>query len=297
MKKLFVFLIMLMLVSFAQDGFAQKKRKREKKSKHTVTVELADGTKISGMLDRMSADTLYMKNETLGALKFALSDVSYTSDAKHETGPSGEPVIERVNEYNINYDQYMFAASAFNIDESYYQNRSLFLQTVGVRVKENISIYATVEPISSIIYKTFNFAVGGKASTSFNQNMRGALGVNLFAVEGSFAIMPYGVLTFGSKRKNISINARYAFAGVSGDINGGGFILGASGGYQFNNRLSAIGELHLFSGGVDSPPLVGFAIRRHGKYSGSAFDFGLYVVSNDEFNFPFPYLAYSTPLR
>lgn len=297
MKKLFVFLIMLMFVSFAQDGFAQKKRKRTKKSKHPVTVTLPDGTKISGMLDRMTGDTLYMKNETLGALKFALNDVSYTSDAKNETGSSSEQAIEGVNEYKINYDQYMFSASAFNIDESYYQNRSLFLQTVGVRVKENISLYATVEPISSVIYKTLNFAVGGKASTSFNKNMRGALGVNLFAVGGNFAIMPYGVLTFGSKTKNFSINGRYVFAGVSEDINGGAFILGASGGYQFTKRLSAVGELQLFSGGVDSPPLVGFAIRRHGKYSGSAFDFGLYVVSSDEVNFPFPYLAYSTPLR
>jgi hypothetical protein len=292
MKKRTSIVILFLLILFHCETVLGQRSDSQKIHR----IEMVDGSVLIGEI--LSEDDQYItvKTEKAGTIRIVKSDISNKKIVQQAQFKDGQLWPE-----NIHSTRYFFSPNAYNLrkGESYYQNIGVIVHQVSYGFNDNFSIGAGVIPlfifggIASPVWITPKFSfpiVENKLNFGFGALLGTVIGAE-FRSPG-FGIL-YGTSTFGSRDKNFSFGAGWAF--VEGEIaryptfNLSGIIRLGPRGYLMTENYFIGTRDDFFS-------LMSIGGRR--MFSEVGLDFGLFIpVSNlSDFWVAIPWLGIAIPL-
>ena len=185
----------------------------------TVIVDMVDGIRLQGKLLERRGDTVVLETVTFGVMNLNIKNIKKISAAETEQIHGKEFWFE-----NPHASRGFFAPTGFGLrkGEGYYQNTYLYFQSVGYGFTDNFTVGVTADiigPITGnvpfILYVTpkFNF----KGGDNFNYGVGALIGSFGFGNLGNgdnlrtSAGLLYGVGTWGSRDKNITVGLGYGY--------------------------------------------------------------------------------------
>lgn len=277
-------------------GFAQDQRD----STIVYRLETTDDNEFIGTLLSQTADTVRLKTQKLGVLKFARSDIKSMEVVTPGQLKAGTYWFD-----NPQATRYLFAPNGYGLKkgEGYYQNIWVIFNQASVGLTNNVSVGLGMVPL---------FLFGGPTpiwllpkvsipikKDRFNLGAGALIGTVLDTQEDDFGEtgstgygLLYGLATLGSRDKNISMGLGYGYAG-------GGLAksptITISGLIRTGQRGYFITENYILSSDTETFGLIGLGGRRIIKRAG--IDFGLVGVVSPEIDRPiaFPFLGLTVP--
>ena len=295
MKKYFSLVLTVILsISFLNNCISQENKSPDK----IVTIETVDGLIITGNI--FSQDNIYLKLKTNSAGIITI-EKSKIKSVENGSILSDVPEIEE-NKLKQYSSKYFLGGSAYNLNrgEAYYANTGIFFNEINYGISNNFSIGVGLIPL--FLFNGAPTPIWGKAKLSYplvenKINISGGLMAgSIFSNDeiedigliGAF----YGIVTFGSKDKNVSIGLNYAF----GDNELSPPIFTISGKAKISNKTFLISDNFLYidnSGYQNENSLISILGART-LFSGIALDYGGIIPIGDtlfEGVFIYPYLG------
>lgn len=210
MKRLSLILIIaLLVINF--KGICQ-----DRDSLKTFRIETRDGNEYVGNILKTDSLTFKFKTTNIGIISIFRIDIVRIKEIKQEQFKDGAYWFE-----NLQSTRYFWAPNGYGLQkgEAYYQNMWIFYNQAGYGFSNYFSIGAGMVPLFLFGGAPTPIWVTQKFSIPLSSN-KVNLGLGLLAAtvvgtsNASFGIA-YGVSTFGSRDKNISVGIGYGYAGGS----------------------------------------------------------------------------------
>ena len=182
----------------------------------TYRVELQDGTVLNGKLTSETETEIEIEMENVGNLTINRDKIKRLTPLVMVT-----PEVEQSFWYdNPQASRYFWSPNGYGLKagEGYYQNVWVMFNQVAIGVTDNISLGGGVVPLfffggSTPVWITPKFSIP-IVEDKLNVGGGALIGTVLGAEESGFGIL-YGLTTFGSRDKNITIGLGYGYVGGS----------------------------------------------------------------------------------
>lgn len=194
---------------------------QEKKDSATLyRVETLDGNVYVGTIVSKDANLLVLKTANLGELKISFRDVKEIKEVAPENMKNGEVWPE-----NPHSTRYFYLPNGYGLEkgEGYYQNTWVLFNQVSYGFSNNFSLGVGLMPLFLFGANGFPAWITPKFSIPVKKdkwNIGVGAVIGRYLGQGSDNTptigMMYGVSTFGSREKNLTLGLGYAFA--DGDI-------------------------------------------------------------------------------
>jgi hypothetical protein len=212
MKTLILFFVLVVAACAPVSGQIQPPADSTK----IYQVDTKDGNSYVGKIRGVTPEHLVLETTTVGTLNLRQVDIKSVTEVKPETIKNGENWFE-----NPQAARYFWAPNGYGLKkgEAYYQNVWVLANQFSVGITNNITIGLGLVP-------TFLFGVGATpfwvtpkvsipvVKDKFNVGA-GVLYANVVgkdAETGKGIALAYGITTFGSRDKNVSIGVGYGWA-------------------------------------------------------------------------------------
>jgi hypothetical protein len=177
-------------------------------------VETRDGNEFIGTIVFQDENTIRLKTEKLGEITIKKVDVKSMVPITRKADSRGRYWFD-----NPQATRYFWQANGYGLKkgEAYYQNIWIFFNQASVGITNNFSIGAGLMPLflfagaPSPAWLTPKFSVP-IVKDKVNLGGGALIGTVLGEEESGFGIA-YGVTTFGSRDRNLSIGLGYGYAG------------------------------------------------------------------------------------
>jgi len=257
-------------------------------------IETIDGNEFVGIIIEQDSVKIVLETKSLGALNIPKSNIKEIIKIEGKQIIEGEFWFE-----NPQASRYFWSPNGYGLKagEGYYQNVWVLFNQFAVGVTDHFSLGGGVVPLflfagaSTPVWFTPKFSIP-VVEEKFNVGGGALIGTVLGEEEAGFGIL-YGITTFGSRDKNISIGLGYGYAGGSFAnspmININGMIRTGSKGYFLT-------ENYYIPTGEDYLVLISIGGRRIIKRSG--LDFGLFIpiASGMDTFVAIPWLGMTIPI-
>ena len=257
-------------------------------------IETTDGNKYLGYILASDTEKIQLKTEKLGTLPILRKDIKSLTAVNSGQIKNGKYWFD-----NPQSTRYLFSPNGYGLKpgEGYYQNVLVFVNQVSVGITNNVSMGVGIVPL---------FLFGGSTpvwllpKVSFpvkkdkvNIGAGALVGTALGEESGGFGIV-YGLTTFGSRDKNVSLGLGYGYA--AGDWAKSPTIT-FSGLLRTGNRGYLLTENYLIGTGDGSIGLISAGGRRIIKRVG--LDFGLLLPVGSEIDgfFALPFIGFTVPFN
>ena len=289
MKILTIFILHLVFLF----GFLQLSLAQDRQDAIKSRIETLDGNEYIGVVLEQTPEKIRLKTEKLGEIVISVADIKHISELKLVTNKDGSYWLD-----NPQATRYLWAPNGYNLKkgEGYYQNVwALFNQAV-YGFTDHFSAGVGVVPLFIIagaptpVWITAKFAVP-VVENKFNLGAGALMGTVIGEENATFGIL-YGISTFGTKDKNLSVGLGWGFAGgeisQNPTVNISGIIRTGAKGYL-------ITENYLIGTPDNFLVLMSFGGRRIIKNVG--LDFGAFIpIGADVGSFlAIPWLGLSIP--
>jgi hypothetical protein len=280
--------LLMALLSVFAEGFTQGE-------KGLLHIQTRDGNEYIGELLEENEVSVKLRTLQLGDINIFKSDIISRKEVSKEMLVNGQYWTQ-----NLQATRYFWLPNGYGLQkgEAYYQNAWLFFNQASIGLSDNFSIGAGMVPLflfggsPTPVWITPKFSIP-VVEDSFNVGVGALLGTVIGAGDGGFGLL-YGVTTFGSRDKNLSLGTGWGFAGGeianSPTVSLGGMVRTGAKGYFMT-------ENYLINAGGSSLGLISAGGRRIlGKVS---LDFGLIVPLGSEIDtfFAVPWLGINVPLQ
>lgn len=260
--------------------YSQKNNSQD--DKDIITIITNDGSTIIGELNYINKDSIKIDSKDLGSLTFAREDVEYSfGRASEEDSQDDDTPYQMKNAFD---NQYMITQSAFPITQSYYMNTLLFGHTVGLPVSERFSLSASLEPISSLAYRSLTLGLNFKGNIPLGEKVRACGGLALASGNSQYLLLPYAGFTYGEYRNHITLMGYYLDVDDSNYFN-----ITTSGTLAIAERASLMGEMTFSSENLG----IMIGLRRYAKSNRFIVNLGLGAFGNIDEDFGAPLLYFS----
>lgn len=207
---IFAWLIFLPIMSWAQDPGSQSEKRQ------MVLVQTKDGNEYLGTITSEDEVKIIISTQNLGDISIFRSDIVRISGMDTGKMVNGEFWFS-----NPQATRYYWLPNGYGLKkgESYYQNVWIFFNQVSTGITDNFSIGAGMVPLFLFAGSQTPVWITPKVSIpvvkdKFNLGAGALAGTVIGADEGGFGML-YGLSTFGSRDKNLTIGLGWAFAGGS----------------------------------------------------------------------------------
>lgn len=246
----------------------------------TYRLETTDGNEYLGNILEQDTEKVRFKTQKLGTLTIARTDIKSLTAVSPGRIKNGNYWFD-----NPQATRYLFSPNGYGLQkgEGYYQNVWVFVNQVSVGITNNFSVGAGMVPIflfggptpiwilpkfsMPVVKDKFNIGAGALIGTVLNTQ-----GDDYGEADNSGFGIAYGLATFGSRDKNLSVGLGYGYAAGewsnSPTVTLNGLIRTGSRGYF-------ITENYLISAGSETLGLISLGGRRIIKRAG--IDFGLVI--------------------
>jgi len=257
-----------------------------------VKIETIDGNEYIGKIVEENNDDLVLETESLGRITIKKVNVKTREIISVEKIKDGKYWFD-----NPQSTRYFWSPNGYGLKkgEGYYQNVWVLFNQVSVGVTDNFSVGFGTIPLflfgaSTPVWLTPKFSIPVVAE-KFNIGAGALVGTVIGEEESGFGLL-YGITTFGSRDKNISIGLGYGYAGEKlADTP----TVSVSSLIRTSQRGYFITENYYIDTGEESLVLISLGGRRIIKKVG--LDFGLFIpFSSDQESFiAIPWLGLTVP--
>jgi hypothetical protein len=287
MKHPNTFYIFLLLLFFTLSSSAQVQQDT------IYRFETKDGNEYFGKIISQDKEKILVKSEKMGEFTLYKSDIikmEITNDKKIKMG-------EYWNE-NAQAARYFWVPNGYGLKkgEGYYQNVWVFVNQVSYGFTNNISMGVGMVPLFLFAGAPTPVWLTPKVSFPIVKDKinigAGALVGTVLGEDGFGFGLLYGMSTFGSRDKNITIGVGWGYA--EGEI-GKKPTINISGMVRTSRNWYLMTENYYLDFGGGGLGLISFGARR--MYKKLGLDFGLFVpFSTDDISFiAFPWLGITLP--
>jgi hypothetical protein len=205
-----IILTILILFSTFSINYAQV----EPDSVEFHLIETRDGNQYIGEILEENTSSIRLKTENLGEIKILKTEIVKMEPAKKEQLVGLEYWFE-----NPQATRYLWAPNGYGLrkGEGYYQNVWILFNQFAVGVTDYFSLGGGIVPAflfagaPTPVWITPKFSIP-VTRDKFNIGIGGLAGT-LIGEEGSNFGILYGILTFGSRDKNLSMGMGYGYSG------------------------------------------------------------------------------------
>jgi hypothetical protein len=290
MNPLIQFSLLIILLAFSAHCEAQVTRDTTK----LYRVEMKDGNEFIGQILSEDKTAILLRTEKLGDLSIKWTEITKLSTVEPAEMKNGEHWFD-----NPQATRYFWSPNGYGLKkgEAYYQNVWVVFNQVSVGLNDYISLGGGLVPLFLFAGAPTPVWITPKVSipvveNKFNVGGGGLLATVIGVDATSFGIL-YGITTFGSRDKNLSLGIGYGYAGTDW-ANTPTFTL--SGMFRTGRRGYLLTENYFIGGVEDNLVLLSIGGRRIIKRSG--LDFGLFIPSNTGGNLvAIPWLGLTIPLN
>jgi hypothetical protein len=290
MNPLIQFSLLIILLAFSAHCEAQVTRDTTK----LYRVEMKDGNEFIGKILSEDKTAIHLRTEKLGDLSIKWTEITKLSAVEPAEMKNGEHWFD-----NPQATRYFWSPNGYGLKkgEAYYQNVWVVFNQVSVGLNDYISLGGGLVPLFLFAGAPTPVWITPKVSipvveNKFNVGGGGLLATIIGVDATSFGIL-YGITTFGSRDKNLSLGIGYGYAGTDW-ANTPTFTL--SGMFRTGRRGYLLTENYFIGGVEDNLVLLSIGGRRIIKRSG--LDFGLFIPSNTGGNLvAIPWLGLTIPLN
>jgi hypothetical protein len=257
-------------------------------------VATADGNEYTGIIISQDTSVLILQTENLGTLTFSKKDIVRVRLIEPEKLKEGIYWAD-----NPQSTRYLWAPNGYGLKkgEAYYQNIWVLFNQVSIGVTSNFSVGAGMIPLflfagtSTPVWITPKFSIPVKKD-KFNLGAGALLATVLGESETGFGLL-YGIATFGSRDRNLSVGLGYGFAGGEWANSP---TVSISGMIRTGARSYIITENYYIDGGFDTHVILASAGFRW-VINKAGLDFGLVLPyeSSMESVFFIPWLGITIP--
>jgi hypothetical protein len=255
-------------------------------------IETRDGNEYIGTIVFQDQNAIRLKTEKLGEITIQKADVKSMVPLTRKADGTGRHWFD-----NPQATRYLWQANGYGLKkgEAYYQNIWIFFNQVSVGVTNNFSIGAGLMPLflfagaSSPAWLTPKFSVP-IVKDKVNLGGGALIGTVLGEEDSGFGIA-YGVTTFGSRDRNLSIGVGYGYAGGDWADNP---TISVSAMFRTGERGYILTENYYISSAGEDVMFFSIGGRRIVKRVG--IDFALVIPSDTDGElFAFPILGLTVP--
>ncbi|NHE56725.1 hypothetical protein [Cyclobacterium plantarum] len=212
---IYLHLVFALLIFFPLVLRAQDPGKPSEESK-MVLVQTKDGNEYLGTITSEDEIKITIRTQNLGDITIFRSDIVRISGMDTGRMVNGEFWFS-----NPQATRYYWLPNGYGLKkgESYYQNVWIFFNQVSTGITDNFSIGAGMVPLFLFAGSQTPVWITPKVSIpvvkdKFNLGAGALAGTVIGTDEGGFGML-YGLSTFGSRDKNLTIGLGWAFAGGS----------------------------------------------------------------------------------
>lgn len=256
-------------------------------------IETTDGNEYIGIIQEKTTEKIRLKTDKLGEITILTADIKNISEVTQVVAKDGTYWLD-----NPQATRYFWAPNGYNLKkgEGYYQNVWVFGNQAIYGFTNHFSAGIGVLPLflfagaATPVWLTLKYSVP-VVKDKINLSGGALVGTVIGAETGAIGIL-YGMSTFGSKDKNLSIGAGWGFAdgqmARNPTINISGMIRTGPKGYFITENY--------FIGTTDNVVvLMSLGGRRIIRHTG--LDFGLFIpISSDIESFiAVPWLGFTIP--
>lgn len=283
--KILFFFIALFLV--LQNSFAQTSG-----DSVMVHIETKDGNEFTGNVVRQDAETIYLQTQNFGELAIKKTDIKSKERIQSNQFKNGEVWFA-----NPQSTRYFWSPNGYGLKEGegYYQNVWVLWNQFAYGFTENFSIGGAMVPL--FLFGGTPTPVFGTAKFSFplkkekiNIGVGAIAGTVIGELETGFGIV-YGLSTFGSHDKNLTVGLGYGFGGgewaSAPTVNLNGML-------RLTNRWYLLSENYFITVSQDNAVVMSMGGRWIIKKA--ALDFGLVLPVIEDTDFvALPWLGFTIP--
>ena len=286
MKNTIYLLLLCLLVSL-------NTRAQQTDSTKVVVIETTDGNEFIGTIVSETSDAVRINTRNFGEITISKINIK-----------SMKPVAGQIKEGVLWFDnpqstRYFFAPNGYGLKkgEGYYQNAWIFFNQFSVGITNNFSVGAGFVPLFLFGGTSSPFWLTPKVSIPLSKDRVnlgvGALLGTVVGEEKSNFGQAYGILTLGSRDKNLSVGLGYGYAG--GELASTPTIT-ISGMVRTGQRGYFLTENYLIDTGDEVVTLISMGGRRIIKRSGIDFGLILPFASGQDTFIAIPWLGVTVPL-
>lgn len=208
MKLLFYLLVISSLSSISHSGFAQIQQDT------TFHIETKDGNEFFGKIVSQDEEKIRLKTEKLGEITIQRKEILRILPVNANRIIRGKYWFD-----NPQSARYFWSPNGYGLKkgEAYFQNVWVLFNQVSVGVTNNFSIGAGLVPIflfsgsPTPVWITPKFSIP-LSGDKVNIGVGALLGTVVGQSHSDFGLV-YGITTFGTKDKNVSLGLGYGYAG------------------------------------------------------------------------------------
>lgn len=211
MQKIFMIFLCCLLLGI-QQGFGQE----EGALRTYYIIETLDGNQFTGELMEEDQDQIRIRTDRMGELTFSKSNIRNIRQVRGRVMPNGA-----FWEENPQASRYFWAPNGFGLrqGEGYYQNLWVLFNQASIGVSDNFTIGLGTVPLFLFAGTSSPFWITPKISVpvvpdKINIGAGVLAGTVVGESDAGFGIV-YGVSTFGTRDKNITVGLGYGYAGGS----------------------------------------------------------------------------------
>ncbi len=278
----------IMILSFSIDGFAQVQ------DTTNYRVETKDGNEYIGKIVFDDPEKIILITKNLGEISINKNDILKIEAIQVSQIKDGVLWFD-----NPQASRYYWMPNGYGIKkgEGYYQNVWIFVNQFTVAPTDHFSLGVGIIPLflfggaSTPVWVTGKFSIP-VTPEKFNIGA-GILSGTVLGEEGAGFGIAYGLTTFGSRDKNLSIGLGYGYAGGEWANTP---TISVSGMVRTSKRGYFLTENYYIDTGDKSLILISLGGRRIVKKTG--IDFGLFIPFSSDMNsfIAIPWLGITAPL-
>ncbi len=285
-------LLEFVFITFCLIGFSLQTNAQNSQDSIRSQVETIDGNEYIGIILEQTPETIRIKTDKLGEISIPRSEVKRITQLTATKIKDGRYWLE-----NPQSTRYFWSPNGYSLKkgEGYYQNVWVLFNQAVYGLTDHFSAGIGMMPLflfqgtSTPVWITLKYSVP-VVKDKINLG-GGALIGTVIGEQGSAGIV-YGISTFGSKDKNITVGLGYGFGGgefaSTPLINIGGMIRTGANGYLMT-------ENYLIINSDNFGLLTMIGGRRIIRHFGLDFGVGIPIGSDMDGFFAFPWLGFTIP--
>lgn len=204
---------LISLILFSNSLWAQETDTLPADTTRMLQIETRDGNTFTGRLVTENVNQITLSTQSGGLVTIDKRQITKMKDLRTTTFKDGEYWEE-----NPNATRHFFSPAGFGLrkGEGYYQNIWIIFNSVNYGITDNFSIGGGLEAFSTLAGRPA-FFITPKFSIPVAENFHTGVGAIYFLIPWidddplSLGIL-YGVGTFGSRDKNLTLGLGYGFA-------------------------------------------------------------------------------------
>lgn len=265
---LFLNLFLLQLPVFAQDEHTEQEGDIE-----YFLIQTKDGNEYSGIILSEDEHQVVLKTENLGTITLLRSQIVWIRQLDSPSQVKGQYWFA-----NPQATRYFWIPNGYGLKkgESYYQNVWIFFNQVSTGITDNFSMGGGMVPLFLFAGAQTPVWITPKVSFPIVKDKvnvgAGALAGTILGSENSGFGLLYGLSTFGSRDKNVTLGLGWAYA--AGEI-GNVPTISVAGMFRTGPRGYLLTENYFIGAGGETIGLLSFGGRR--IINRISIDFGLFL--------------------